>query len=123
MEPVKVLLEKIRDHYEILHTVTLQCIGDNNVEKIPEQMVVRENLLKEIAHDQSVVAAHDQQIGKQPETMQLRGQIESFIEKILALDKQVDQIIRRQLAKLNQEMHGLYHSSHAATAYTRQSRA
>lgn len=123
MESVKVLLEKIQHHYACLHTVTLQCIGEHNAEKIPEQIALRENLFKEITRDQSLVAMHDLQIGKQPETMQLRNQIRSFIEKILALDKQVEQIIRRQLTRLNQEMQGLYHSSHAATAYTRQSRA
>lgn len=112
-------LTRIRNCYNSIQMLTIECLGDDDPESIATLMRNRSEIMGLIASEEQKMGAGSAPGGKM---QSLRDEIRSIIASIVILDQQLDTLIRGKLNILSCEMTKLYKKSRAASAYTAQSR-
>lgn len=116
------ILEKIRDHYNDIRMITMHCCSDISTEAIPDMIRQRNELFNLIASEENLLTSGEFDDLEASRTEIIKKEIRSIVETIMALDNQVEQVIRNHLQKIKSELASLNKTSRAATAYVLQSR-
>lgn len=117
------ILQKIRDHYSDIQMITIHCCSDISPEAIPDMIRQRNELLNLIAAEQRLLVIEEHDEASFPEEVTtLESEIQEIIKSIMSLDKQVEQVIREHMFRIQSDLATLHKTSRAASAYTFQTR-
>jgi hypothetical protein len=117
------ILQKIRDHYSDIQMITMHCCSDISPEAIPDMIRQRNELINLIASEQRLLVAEENDDGFSPdEVKSLEGEIQEIIKSIMSLDRQVEEVIREHMYRIQSDLATLHKTSRAASAYTFQTR-
>lgn len=120
-------LSKIRDGFKKIETVTRQLGDEPGQEALETTLRVREAILsaevntraRELSReypDWHILAKGDSALKG------LIGESEDLMHSIMRMDKQISFVVNQRMGNIRTKLTSLYHTSRAASSYTRQSK-